>query len=53
VGLCDSHRSHPRAAYALSEAALEQSTATPKVGEDPKPNERARLDKAMQVHLER
>ena len=47
------HRSRPRTAYALSEAAIEQSTATPTVGEDPKSNERARLKKAMQVHLER
>ena len=42
-------------AYALSEAAIEPSmaTATVHVGEDPKSNERARLEKARQVHLER
>ena len=47
------HQSRPGTAYALSEAAIEPSMATPTVGEDPKSNERARLEKARQVHLER
>ena len=36
------HQSRPGTAYALSEAAIEPSMATPTVGEDPKSNERAR-----------